>query len=199
MITMTMSRVPASKEPIQAFITPDRWAAWLKKHHAQPEGIWLRHYKKASGIATVTYAQALDEALCWGWIDGQKKPYDKVSWLQRYCARRARSNWSKRNREHVARLLKEKRMQAPGLAQVKAAQADGRWDAAYDPSSTAQVPADLLKALAGHKAALAFFKSLNKANLFAISYRLQTAKKPETRARRLGLIVQMMKDGKRFH
>lgn len=192
--------IPSKKEdPILAFASPKLWAAWLKKHHAQPEGLWIRHFKKASGIASVTYAEALDEALCWGWIDGQKKPYDSQSWLQRYCARRPRSLWSKRNREHIARLTQEKRMQPAGLAQVQAAQADGRWDAAYDAASMAEVPADFLKALARHKGALAFFKTLNKANRYAISYRLQTAKKPETRARRFELLVQMMKESKKIH
>lgn len=194
-----MAPAPKKEDPILPFATPKLWAAWLKKHHAQPEGLWIRHFKKASGRATVTYAEALDEALCWGWIDGQKKPFDSESWLQRYSPRRPRSLWSKRNREHVARLIKEERMRAPGLAQVRAAQADGRWAAAYDAASMAEVPADFIRALARHKGALAFFRTLNKANRYAISYRLQTAKKPETRARRFEALLLMMKEGKKLH
>ncbi len=194
-----MSPAPKKEDPILAFATPKLWAAWLKRNHAQPGGLWIRHYKKASGVPSVSYAEALDEALCWGWIDGQKKAYDSRSWLQRYCARRPRSLWSKRNREHVARLTEEKRMRAPGLAQVRAAQADGRWAAAYDAASLAEVPDDFLRAVAAHKGAQAFYATLNKANRYAISYRLQTAKKPETRARRFALLLQMMKDGERLH
>jgi uncharacterized protein YdeI (YjbR/CyaY-like superfamily) len=156
-------------------------------------------YKKRSGVQTITHAQALDEALCWGWIDGQAKPLDDQAWLQRFTPRRSRSGWSKRNRDHVARLTEEGRMQPSGLAQVAAAKADGRWERAYDSASASQVPADFLQALVGHKRAEAFFKTLNRANLYAISYRLQTAKKPETRARRFEQIVQMMKEGKKFH
>lgn len=183
----------------KAFATAQAWAAWLRKNHAKSSGLWLRYFKKATGVKTIVYDEALDEALCWGWIDAQAKPYDERSWLQRFCPRRPRSGWSKRNREHVARLEKEGRMQAPGRAQVEAAKADGRWDAAYDPPSEHKVPADLLKALAKHPQALAHLKGLTRANTFAIAYRLNTAKKPETRARRFEQIVQMMKDGKKFH
>jgi uncharacterized protein YdeI (YjbR/CyaY-like superfamily) len=184
---------------VRAFSTPKAWGAWLREHHAGSPGIWIRFYKKQSGVRTITHAQALDEALCWGWIDGQAKPLDDQAWLQRFTPRRSRSGWSKRNRDHVARLTKEGRMQPSGLAEVAAAKADGRWKQAYDSPSASRVPADFLKALVEHRKAEAFFKTLNRANLYAISYRLQTAKKPETRARRFEQILQMMKEGKKFH
>jgi uncharacterized protein YdeI (YjbR/CyaY-like superfamily) len=182
-----------------AFPRAKAWAAWLKRHHATSTAIWIRYFKKASGTATITHAEAIDEALCWGWIDGQARPFDEQSWLQRFTPRRPRSPWSKRNRDHVARLEQEGRMQPAGRAAVAAAKADGRWDRAYDAPSTASVPDDFVQAVAKHKKAAAFFKTLNRANLYAISYRLQTAKKPETRARRFALILQMMKDGQAFH
>jgi len=184
---------------VRAFSTPKAWDTWLRKHHADSPGIWIKYYKKHSGVRTITYAQALDKALCWGWIDGQAKPFDEQSWLQRFTPRRARSGWSKRNQAHVARLTKEGRMQPSGLAEVAKAKADSRWEQAYDSPSASQVPADFLKALAKHGKAEAFFKTLNRANLYAISYRLQTAKKPETRARRFEQILQLMKEGKKFH
>ena len=183
----------------RAFPTPKAWGAWLRKHHARSPGIWIKLYKRSSGVQTITHAEALVEALCWGWIDGQAKPLDDRAWLQRFTPRRSRSNWSKRNREHVARLTKDGRMQERGLAQVAAAKADGRWQQAYDSPRDSRVPADFMKALAGHEKAEAFFKTLSRANVFAITYRLQTAKRPETRARRFELILQMMKEGKKFH
>lgn len=186
--------------PIRSFATPRSWATWLKKHHAiRPEGLWIRFFKKGSGIRSMDYQEALQEALCWGWIDGQSKPYDETSWLQRYTPRRARSGWSKRNRDIVARLESEGRMQESGRAQVDAAKADGRWDRAYDSPANAQVPDDFLQALSAHPAALAFFETLNRANLYAITYRLQTAKKPETRQRRLDVLLDMMIAGKPIH
>ena len=151
--------------------------AWLAKNHGQSEGIWLRIYKKDSGIAAVTYAEALDEALCYGWIDGQKKPYDKGSWLQKFTPRLAKSGWSKINTQHAERLIKSRRMTRAGMKKIKDAKADGRWKAAYDSASNASVPDDFLKKLAKHKDAKAFFETLNKANLYSIVYRLQTAKK----------------------
>jgi uncharacterized protein YdeI (YjbR/CyaY-like superfamily) len=188
-----------SRAGVKAFKTPEAWSKWLAAHHAQADGVWLRFFKKDSGVATITHAQALDEALCWGWIDGQARPEGARSWLQRYTPRRARSAWSKRNRDHVARLEREGRMQPSGRAQVEAAKRDGRWSRAYDAPSDARPPEDFLRALRRNRKALAFFESLNRANVFAICYRLQTAKKPETRQRRLESILQMMKDGRSFH
>jgi uncharacterized protein YdeI (YjbR/CyaY-like superfamily) len=183
----------------RTFASPRAWAAWLGKHHATSDGLWIRFYKKASDVRSLTHAEALHEALCWGWIDGQAKPADDESWYQRFTPRRARSGWSSRNRELVKRLEEEGRMQPAGRAQVQAAKADGRWDRAYDPPSALTIPEDFLEALEGDAAALAFFRTLNRANLYAITYRLQTARKPETRQRRLEQIVGMMKEGKKFH
>lgn len=183
----------------QAFSTPKRWAAWLKANGARSSGLWVKLYKKASGVASLSYAEALDEALCWGWIDGQKRSFDAEAWIQRFSPRTARSPWSKINQGHVARLIKAKRMQAPGLAQVEAAKKDGRWDQAYAGQKDAEVPADFLKALAKDKAALAFFKALNKADHFAVYHRLHSAKKPETRARRFEKLLALMKAGQRLH
>ena len=183
----------------KAFATPKHWAAWLAKHHAMSGGLWIRFFKKGSGVKSITFAEAVDEALCRGWIDGQAKPCDEQSWYQRYTPRRPRSNWSKRNRDNVARLEREGRMQARGRAEVEAAKADGRWEQAYDSPANSEIPPDFLDAVSKHKKALAFFRSLNRANLYAICYRLQTAKKPETRQRRFEKILQMMKDGETFH
>jgi uncharacterized protein YdeI (YjbR/CyaY-like superfamily) len=193
----TMTLVVALE--IRAFATPAAWSAWLRKHHARSAGLWIKLYKKQSGVRSITQPQALDEALCWGWIDGQARPLDDQAWLQRFTPRRARSTWSRRNRERVAQLLAEGRMRPSGMAQVAAAKADGRWERAYDSPANSKVPADFLRALAKDKRAEAFFKTLNRANLYAISYRLQTARRPETRERRFGQILLMMKESKKFH
>jgi uncharacterized protein YdeI (YjbR/CyaY-like superfamily) len=183
----------------KSFATAAQWRAWLTREHAKSDGIWLRIYKKGSGKKTVTYAEALDEALCFGWIDGQKKAYDAESFLQRFTPRRKKSIWSKRNREHVARLIAEKRMTAAGLREVDAAKQDGRWDRAYDGPRSMRVPEDFLKELKKNKKAYDFFRTLNKANTYAIAWRLQTAKKSETRARRMEVLLAMMRQGKKLH
>lgn len=185
--------------PTKSFASPLLWRRWLDANHAQSHGLWLRLYKKGSGRKTVTYAEALDEALCYGWIDGQKNGGDETSWLQKFTPRRSRSLWSKKNCDHAMRLIKVKRMTASGQREVDAAKKDGRWDKAYDAASTMEIPADFLRQLKKDKKALAFFESLNRANVFAIVWRLQTAKKPETRLKRLSLILEMMRDGKKFH
>jgi uncharacterized protein YdeI (YjbR/CyaY-like superfamily) len=172
---------------------------WLEKNHASADGIWLSFFKKDSGEKSVTYVQALDEALCFGWIDGQIKPCDELSWLQRYTPRRAKSQWSKRNTLHVERLTKAGAMTTAGLKVIEAAKADGRWEAAYSSPRDAVPPEDFLKELAKNKKAKAFFESLNKANVYAIVYRLQTARKPETRKKRMKIILTMMRQGKKFH
>jgi uncharacterized protein YdeI (YjbR/CyaY-like superfamily) len=147
----------------------------------------------------VTYVEALDEALCFGWIDGQVKSFDELSWLQKFTPRRLKSQWSQRNTLHVERLIKAGAMSAAGLKAVEAAKADGRWQAAYSSPRNAIPPEDFLKELARNKKAKAFFESLNKANVYAIVYRLQTARKPETRKKRMQLILAMMRQGKKFH
>jgi uncharacterized protein YdeI (YjbR/CyaY-like superfamily) len=179
--------------------SPEAFRAWLDEHHTQPEGIRLKIAKKGTGIASITYAEALDEALCHGWIDGQKEAFDETWFVQRFTPRRARSRWSKVNRERIERLTAEGRMQPAGLAQVEAAKADGRWDAAYDGSRTATVPDDLQAALDAEPAAKAFFETLTSANRYAILYRVQDAKRPETRAKRIAQYVEMCREGRTLH
>src|SRR5258708_6771665 len=165
---------PAAKKRIISFASAQKWAGWLAKNHAKSTGVWLRIFRKDSAKPTVTYAEALDEALCYGWIDGQKDACDEESWLQRFTPRRSRSIWSKRNREHVARLTKVKRMKPAGIREVEAARLDGRWDRAYDSQGVSTIPADFLKILSANKNAKKFFDTLNKANLYSIAWRLQT-------------------------
>jgi uncharacterized protein YdeI (YjbR/CyaY-like superfamily) len=182
-----------------AFKSPADFRKWLAINHDTADGLWLRIFKKASGRKTVTYDEALDEALCFGWIDGLKKSYDELSFIQKFTPRRARSGWSKRNTVHVERLTKASLMMPAGIKAVEAAKADGRWEAAYESPRDATPPEDFLKALSRDKKAKAFFESLNKSNLYAIVYRLKTAKKPETRERRMKNILAMMSRGEKFH
>lgn len=185
--------------PVKEFKTQAAWEKWLAKNHDKSPGVWLRIYKKATGIKTVTYHEALDEALCYGWIDGQKNKYDEESFVQRFTPRRPKSIWSKINVGHVDRLTKAGKMRPGGQAQIDAAQADGRWAVAYDSVKEMTVPEDFLKELAKNKKAKAFFDTLNKTNLYSIGFRLQTAKKPETREKRMKQILEMMKNGEKFH
>ncbi|HEV8038988.1 MAG TPA: YdeI/OmpD-associated family protein [Bryobacteraceae bacterium] len=184
---------------ILSFRSPSEFRKWLAAKHAKSEGIWLRIFKKNSDTESITYGEALDEALCYGWIDGQKQKHDDESWLQKFTRRRAKSGWSRINTGHAERLIKAGRMKAAGQAEVDAAKKDGRWKAAYDSPSNSTFPDDFLAALNKVPKAKAFFNSLNKANLYAISYRLQTAKKPETRQRRMELILGMLARGEAFH
>ena len=181
------------------FSSSEDWEKWLSVNHSSSPGVWLRFFKKDSGIPSVSYAAALDEALCYGWIDGQLKPYDQKSWLRKFSPRRSNSLWSKRNTEHIRRLLKANRIKPAGLKAVAAAKADGRWNIAYDSGSTMGIPADFLKELSSHKNAKTFFELLNKTNRYAIAWRLQTAKKPETRERRVKAILAMLDKGEKFH
>jgi len=167
---------------ILSFRSPSEFRKWLAANHRESDGIWLRIFKKDSQEPSVTYAEALDEALCFGWIDGQKQRHDDLSWRQRFTPRRSKSGWSKINTQHAERLIRERRMKAAGRKAIDAAKKDGRWTTAYDSPSKATIPEDFLAALRKNTKAKAFFESLNKANLYAIAYRLQTAKKPETRA-----------------
>jgi len=184
---------------ILVFATPAKFRAWLAKNQDLTEGVWLRFFKKASGEKSLTYAEALDEALCQGWIDGQAKPHDEVSWIQRFTPRRPRGQWSRRNTLNAERLIAAGRMKPAGLRQIEAAKADGRWQAAYDSPRNAAPPEDFLRALEKDKKAKAFFATLNRANVYAIVYRLQTAKKPETREKRMALILGMLGRGEKFH
>ena len=184
---------------IVSFKSLAKWELWLAKNHAKSEGVWLRLFKKDASAKTVSYTEALDGALCYGWIDGRKEKFDAASWLQRFTPRRPKSIWSKRNIEHTERLIKAKRMRAAGLHQIESAKEDGRWGAAYDAPSESKVPEDFLKALGKYKKAKMFFETLNKANLYSISWRLQTAKKPETREKRIKTIIEMLEKGDKFH
>jgi uncharacterized protein YdeI (YjbR/CyaY-like superfamily) len=175
------------------------WEKWLAKNHLKSPGAWLRIYKKNSGMATVSYAEALDEALCHGWIDGLKKSFDGESFIQRFTPRRVKSVWSKINTQHVERLAKAGRMKSAGLAVVAAAKRDGRWEAAYDSAKTSAIPADFLEELSRNPRAMAFFKTLNRTNLYSIAWRLQTAGTPEARARRMKAILEKMDREEKFH
>jgi uncharacterized protein YdeI (YjbR/CyaY-like superfamily) len=185
--------------PIIPFATPEAWQTWLAEHHATSPGLWLKLAKKATGIPSITYDEALDSALCYGWIDGQKGSYDEQFWLQRFTPRRAKSKWSKRNREIVARLVKEGKMQLAGLREVELAQQDGRWQAAYDSQANAAVPDDLQAMLDKNPKAQAFFNQLNSANRYAILYRIHDAKRPETRARHIEKFVAMLNEHKKLY
>ncbi len=187
------------KLSILSFESAKHWERWLAKNHKLSSGVWLRIQKKDSDRQSVTYAKALDVALCYGWIDGQKKSADDQSWLQKFTPRGLKSAWSKKNTEHVERLTMAGKMKPAGLAAVEAAKNDGRWKAAYDSQANSKIPEDFLKALGRNKKSQAFFNSLNKTNLFSIAYRLQTAKKPETREKRMRAILEMMAKGKKFH
>jgi uncharacterized protein YdeI (YjbR/CyaY-like superfamily) len=191
--------IKKNESEMMSFESPKAWARWLEANHDTPQGIWLRFFKKDSGIKTVSYAEALDEALCYGWIDGQVKKNDEKSWLQKFTPRRPKSMWSKRNTDHVARLTELGRMKPSGLQEVEAAKADGRWQKAYDSPGAMTVPEDFLQKLSKNVKSMAFYTTLNKANLYAIAWHLQTAKKPETREKRMKMILEMMKKGERFH
>jgi uncharacterized protein YdeI (YjbR/CyaY-like superfamily) len=186
-------------QEIKSFPSASAFRKWLTEYHDRTEGIWVRLFKKSSGEKSLTHAEALDEALCYGWIDGQTKGYDERSWLQRFCPRRPSSSWSKRNTQHVERLSLAGRMTPAGLQHVEAARADGRWTAAYDSPRNASLPDDFLEEVKKNKKAKAFLATLNKTNIYAISYRLQTAKTPETRERRLRMILEMLMRGEKFH
>ena len=181
--------------PVLPFASREAWAAWLEAHHGDDAGVWVKFAKKASGIPTVVYAEALDVALCWGWIDGQVKPVDDDWYLQRFTPRRARSKWSKRNREKALALIESGEMRPPGLAEVERAKADGRWDAAYDSPSKIEVPDDLREALDAEPKAAALFAELDSQNRYAILYRVHDAKRADTRARRIAEFVAMLARG----
>lgn len=185
--------------PVLFFASPENWEAWLSDNHATSRGLWLKLAKKGRGIDTVSYDEALDVALCYGWIDGQKDAFDGDYWLQRFTPRRPQSKWSKRNCEKVTALIETGRMQAAGLREIEQARTDGRWAAAYEGQSTATIPEDLQRALDDNAEARAFFSTLDSGNRYAILYRIQDAKKPETRARRIATYVAMLNEGKTIH
>ena len=184
-----------SEEPTLTFASASEWRAWLEEHHAAPAGVWLKIAKKGRGIETVTHAEALEEALCFGWIDAVRHAHDEDYFLQRFVPRRPKSKWSQVNRDKVLALTGAGRMHPAGLAEVERAKADGRWDAAYAPQSQATVPDDLQAELDARPKAKATFATLKSQNRYAILYRLRDAKRPETRARRLQQFVEMLERG----
>ncbi|MGE0812709.1 MAG: YdeI family protein [Vicinamibacterales bacterium] len=193
-----MAPVIPNPAAIRAFTTGRAFEAWLRANHARADEIWLRLYKKHSGTKSITAAQALDAALCWGWIDGLRKAWDDTSFLQRYTPRRPRSVWSQVNRDHVARLTKAGRMQPAGLRQVDAAKADGRWDAAYAPIRSASreaLPEDLRAAIDANPRARTTFATLNRMNLFALAFRTAAMRTPAGRARKIAALVAMLARG----
>lgn len=189
----------AADAPTLTFADADAFEQWLAAQPADSAGVWLKLAKKASGVPSVDYSQALDVALCHGWIDGPKAGVDEVYWLQKFTPRRARSRWSKINRNRVAALIEQGRMRPGGLAEIERAQADGRWAAAYDSMKTAEVPDDLAQALAASPEAQRFFETVDRQNRYAVLHRIQEAKRPETRARRIAQYVAMLAEGRKIH
>jgi uncharacterized protein YdeI (YjbR/CyaY-like superfamily) len=185
--------------PVVQFELRKEWELWLKKNHASPTGVWLRIAKKSSNTPSVTYPEALEVALCYGWIDGQKRPDREHAWLQKFTPRGKKSIWSKVNRDKAIALIESGQMQAAGLREIERAKSDGRWEAAYDSARTATVPADLEAALDSNPAAQQFFTTLDGANRYAVLFRIQTAKKAETRSRKIEQFVAMLERREKIH
>lgn len=185
--------------PVLLFSSQEDWRTWLGDNHDQAMGIWLKHAKKSSGKESVTYQEALEEALCYGWIDSQKQAYDSDYYLQKFTPRGPKSIWSKINVTKVELLIKMDKMQPSGLAAIDAAKQDGRWDAAYDSPSTSRVPEDFQTALENNPKAKQFFETLNKTNVYAFCWRVQTAKNPETRTARIEKLIAMLNRGEKIH
>jgi uncharacterized protein YdeI (YjbR/CyaY-like superfamily) len=185
--------------PILAFASRAEWEGWLDAEHASSEGVWIKFAKKGSGVESVVYAEAVEAALCYGWIDSLVKSLDERFYLQKFTPRRARSKWSRVNRDKVEELTKQGRMKPAGLEQVELAKADGRWEAASAPPSSMEVPDDLRKALDASPKAAEFFAALNKSNRIAIIYQVEDAKKAETRVRRIEKFVAMMERGEKLY
>jgi uncharacterized protein YdeI (YjbR/CyaY-like superfamily) len=191
--------MPPDPLPVVSFEDTDAWDAWLTTHHAGSSGVWLKIAKKGSAGRGISYSDALDVALCHGWIDGQKGRHDEEYWLQRFTPRKPRSSWSKINTERAEALTASGRMKPAGLREVEQAQADGRWERAYESQSRVTVPEDLARALAANQQARAFFATLDSTNRYAILYRISTARRPETRAKRIDAFVAMLSEHKKIH
>jgi uncharacterized protein YdeI (YjbR/CyaY-like superfamily) len=189
---------PAAAEPVRSFATPRAWSAWIEAH-PESRGLWVKFAKKGSKSASITYAEALDVALAWGWIDGQKKKLDDAWWLQRFCPRRPKSIWSKINCGKADALLAAGEMTPRGVAEVERAKSDGRWAAAYESQSRSSVPPDLAVALKANPRAARFFETLESYNRYAILFRIHTAKKPETRVARIEKFVAMLSRHEKLH
>ncbi|NLX10001.1 MAG: hypothetical protein GXY36_10130 [Chloroflexi bacterium] len=186
-------------DPVIGFESAEAWTQWLEENHAEVPGVWVKLAKKGSRHTTVSYEDAVKVALCFGWIDGQKRKLDDDYSIQRFTPRRRRSPWSRINRDRAEALIAQGLMRPAGLAEIERAKADGRWDAAYEPPSTATVPDDFQAALDQHPDAQAFFEQLNKTNRFAMIYRITTAKKPETRQKRIAQFIAMLKAGEKLY
>jgi uncharacterized protein YdeI (YjbR/CyaY-like superfamily) len=184
---------------IRSFGTRREWTAWLEKNHRLASGLWMRLAKKGSDLKTITYAEALETALCYGWIDGQKRGESDDAWLQRFLPRAENSVWSKINREKAVALIASGRMKPAGRACVNAAKENGRWDAAYDSPKSASVPGDFQAALDANQRARKFFATLDGANRYAVLFRIQTVKKTETRERKIREFIAMLERGERIH
>ena len=197
----TKATAAAKPEPaVLAVKTAAQWERWLDKNHERtPEGVWLRLANKGASEPSPSYVEAVEVALCFGWIDGQGRKHDAESRVQRFTPRRVRSVWSKVNRERAERLIAEGRMRDAGLREIERAKQDGRWDRAYDPPSTAEIPEDFLEALGRNEKAAAFFATLNKRNTYSVAFRLQTARTPETRARRIQAMIEKFERGERLY
>ncbi|MQA27620.1 MAG: hypothetical protein GEU94_19645 [Micromonosporaceae bacterium] len=198
---MTQDEGPATHKdlPVMRFGSVADFGAWLAEHHDVSTGAWLKLAKKGVEPRTVSYSEAVDIALCYGWIDSQAARWDERHYLQRFTPRKSRSVWSKVNREKIEKLLADGRVRPAGMRQVEAAKADGRWDAAYDPQSAATVPEDLQTALDANPKASEFFDTLTRQNRFAVIYRVHNAKRPETRARRIEQFVAMLAERKKIY
>jgi uncharacterized protein YdeI (YjbR/CyaY-like superfamily) len=196
---MHAKQPPPSEYPVLFFTDQAAWHVWLAANHTTAPGVWIKYAKKGSGVVSVNYTEAVDEALCYGWIDGQAKSIDDTYYMQKYTPRRPKSIWSKINIGKTERLIAEGRMQPAGQAAIEAAKADGRWEQAYDSPSTTVVPDDFKAALDADPQAKAFFGTLNKTNTYAVLWRVQTARKPETRAARIVKLVAMLHRGEKLH
>jgi uncharacterized protein YdeI (YjbR/CyaY-like superfamily) len=197
-ITLTVASDIAMDKTIE-FESASQWDNWLAKNHSKSNGIWIRLFKKASGVSSVSVSDAVDVALCYGWITGQSRPYDEKSWLDQFVPRRPKSIWSKINTKRAEMLIKQGRMKPAGLKQVEEARRDGRWDRAYSPPSTAKLPQDFIKALRKNKQAEKFFKTLNRANTYSVVFRLETAKNEEQRKMKIKKMIKMFERGEKFH
>ena len=187
------------QEAVREFVDRAALEEWYVRNHATAAELWLKLHKKGSGLPSVANAESLDVALCWGWIDGMRKPFDEMSFLQRYTPRTRNSRWSARNQEHVHRLTAEGRMRPPGQAQIDLAKADGRWARAYDGSATIEFPADLLRAIEARPDALTTFRTLDARNRYALAYRLHHLKTDAARARKIETFVEMLARGESIH
>lgn len=191
--------MPDAGQLSKSFASALEWEAWLEQHHATSDGLWVAIAKKGAGIESVRYPEVLDSAICFGWIDARREGLDEQRFLQRFTPRRARSRWSRINREKAEALIASARMRPAGLQEVERARADGRWEAAYDGQRIARVPEDLARELEARPRAAAFFAELSSQNRYAILYRLQDARRPETRRRRLEKFVAMLEAGETIH